>query len=79
MLAVLLSLAAAATYGGSDFAAGMAARRTGVLVMTLLAADRPFRSASAGPRPAARTGGPDAGLAAGAGFALLFIGLDRPR
>ncbi|HEY2549449.1 MAG TPA: EamA family transporter [Streptosporangiaceae bacterium] len=36
MLAVLLALAAAAGYGGSDFWAGVAARRSGVLQITLL-------------------------------------------
>jgi drug/metabolite transporter (DMT)-like permease len=37
VLAVLLALAAAAGYGGSDFWAGVAARQSGVLQITLLA------------------------------------------
>jgi drug/metabolite transporter (DMT)-like permease len=37
MLAVLLALAAAAGYGGSDFAAGLAARRASVVRVTVLA------------------------------------------
>lgn len=36
MLAVLLALAAAAGYGGSDFAAGLAARRASVIRVTLM-------------------------------------------
>src|SRR5690242_8827860 len=36
MLAVLLALAAAAGYGGSDYAAGLAARRASVLRVTVL-------------------------------------------
>ena len=34
MLAVLLALAAAAGYGGSDYAAGLAARRASVVRVT---------------------------------------------
>ena len=37
MLAVLLALGAAAGYGGSDFAAGLAARQTSVVRVTVLA------------------------------------------
>ena len=37
MLAVLLALAAAAGYGGSDYAAGLAARRASVVRVTVLA------------------------------------------
>ena len=37
MLAVLLALAAAAGYGSSDFAAGLAARRASVVRVTVLA------------------------------------------
>jgi len=37
MLAVLLALAAAAGYGGSDYAGGLAARRAGVVRVTVLA------------------------------------------
>ena len=37
MLAVLLALASAAGYGGSDFAAGLAARRASVLMVTFIA------------------------------------------
>ena len=37
MLAVLLALASAAGYGGSDFAAGLAARRASVLMVTFVA------------------------------------------
>src|SRR5690348_16398839 len=36
MLAVLLALAAAAGYGGSDYAAGLAARRASVVRVTVL-------------------------------------------
>jgi drug/metabolite transporter (DMT)-like permease len=37
MLAVLLALASAAGYGGSDFAAGLAARRASILMVTFIA------------------------------------------
>ena len=36
MLAVLLALAAAVGYGGSDYAAGLAARRASVVRVTVL-------------------------------------------
>ena len=37
MLAVLLALASAVGYGGSDYAGGLAARRAGVIRITILA------------------------------------------
>ena len=37
MLAVVLALASAVGYGGSDFAAGLASRSAGVIQVTLLA------------------------------------------
>ena len=37
MLAVLLALTSAAGYGASDFAAGLAARRASVLMVTFIA------------------------------------------
>ena len=37
MLAVLLALASAAGFGGSDYAAGLAARRASVIRITILA------------------------------------------
>ena len=37
MLAIVLALASAIGYGGSDFAAGLAARSAGVIQITLLA------------------------------------------
>ena len=37
MLAILLALASAAGYGGSDYAGGLAARRSSVIRITILA------------------------------------------
>ena len=37
MLAIVLALASAISYGGSDFAAGLAARSAGVIQISLLA------------------------------------------
>ena len=82
MLAIVLALAAAIGYGGSDFAAGLAARRAGVIQVTLLAsavsalivvAALPF----AAPRPptaAALAWGAVAGLGGTMGAFALYIG-----
>ena len=82
MLAIVLALAAAIGYGGSDFAAGLAARRAGVIQVTLLAsavsalivvAALPF----AAPRPptaAALAWGAVAGLGGTMGAFALYLG-----
>ena len=82
MLAIVLALAAAIGYGGSDFAAGLAARRAGVIQVTLLAsavsalivvAALPF----AAPRPptaAALAWGAAAGLGGTLGAFALYLG-----
>jgi drug/metabolite transporter (DMT)-like permease len=82
VLAIVLALAAAIGYGGSDFAAGLAARRAGVIQVTLLAsavsalivvAVLPF----AAPRPptaAALAWGAVAGLGGTMGAFALYLG-----
>ncbi|HYB19218.1 MAG TPA: EamA family transporter [Streptosporangiaceae bacterium] len=82
MLAIVLALAAAIAYGGSDFAAGLAARGAGVIQVTLIAsvmaaavalAAVPF---AAGHRPAAAAlaWGVLAGVAGTAGAFALYLG-----
>src|SRR5215472_8281754 len=82
MLAVLLALASAAGYGGSDFAAGLAARRASVLMVTfiatvcalvLTAAVLPWGAGSA-PAAAALGWGVAAGLGGMSGALALYLG-----
>src|SRR5215467_14217157 len=82
MLAVLLALAAAAGYGGSDFAAGLAARRASVVRVTVLAEVTsaalllcviPFISSQA-PSLASVLWGAVAGVSGVAGAMALYLG-----
>ena len=82
MLAILLALASAIGYGGSDFAAGLAARSAGVIQVTLLAsavsavvvaAALPF-AASHPPTAAAMAWGAVAGLGGTTGAFALYLG-----
>jgi drug/metabolite transporter (DMT)-like permease len=82
MLAVLLALAAAAGYGGSDFAAGLAARRASVVRVTVLAEVTsatlllcvvPFVSSQAPPL-ASVLWGAAAGASGVAGAMALYLG-----
>jgi len=82
MLAVLLALAAAAGYGGSDFAAGLAARRASVVRVTVLAEVTsatlllciiPFVSRQA-PSLASVLWGAAAGASGVAGAMALYLG-----
>jgi hypothetical protein len=52
MLAIVLALASAIGYGNSDFAAGLASRRAGIIQVTLLASlASTMASMPPGPRP----------------------------
>ena len=82
MLAVVLALASAIGYGGSDFAAGLASRSAPVIQITLLAsvvsgvvvaAALPF-AASPGPSGAALAWGFVAGLGGTLGAFALYLG-----
>ena len=82
MLAVVLALASAIGYGGSDFAAGLASRDASVIAVTLLAsavstglvvAALPF-AASPGPSAAALAWGFAAGLGGTLGAFALYLG-----
>ena len=82
MLAIVLALASAIGYGGSDFAAGLASRRAGVIQVTLLAsvvsalimtAALPF-AASRPPTAAALAWGAAAGLGGTLGAFALYLG-----
>src|SRR5215467_6147396 len=82
MLAVLLALAAAAGYGGSDFAAGLATRRASVVRVTVLAEVTsatlllcviPFVSSQA-PSLASVLWGAAAGISGVAGAMALYLG-----
>lgn len=82
MLAVILALASAIGYGGSDFAAGLASRDVSVIPVTLLAtavsavivaAALPF-AASPGPSAAALAWGFGAGLGGTLGAFSLYLG-----
>ncbi len=82
MLAVILALASAIGYGGSDFAAGLASRDVSVIPVTLLAtavsvvivaAALPF-AASPGPSAAALAWGFGAGLGGTLGALSLYLG-----
>ena len=82
MLAIVLALASAIGYGGSDFAAGLASRSAGVIQVTLLAsavsaivvtAALPF-AASHPPSAAALAWGAVAGLGGTTGAFALYLG-----
>ena len=82
MLAIVLALASAIGYGGSDFAAGLASRSAPVIQITLLAsvisgvivaAALPF-AASPGPTAAALAWGFVAGLGGTLGAFALYLG-----
>ncbi len=82
MLAIVLALASAIGYGGSDFAAGLASRSAGVIQVTLLAsavsaivvtAALPF-AASHPPSAAALAWGAAAGLGGTTGALALYLG-----
>ena len=82
MLTILLSLASAAGYGSSDFAAGLATRRASVIRVTVLAeafsvavvgAALPLSGADL-PSPQAVAWGSVAGLAGVAGAMALYLG-----
>ncbi|MGO9193391.1 MAG: EamA family transporter [Streptosporangiaceae bacterium] len=82
MLAIVLALASAIGYGGSDFAAGLASRSAGVIQVTLLAsavsalvvtAALPF-AASHPPSAAALGWGAVAGLGGTTGALALYLG-----
>jgi drug/metabolite transporter (DMT)-like permease len=82
MLAVLLALAAAAGYGGSDYAAGLAARRASVVRVTMLAEVTsaillicvvPFISSQA-PSTTSVLWGMAAGVSGAAGAMALYLG-----
>jgi drug/metabolite transporter (DMT)-like permease len=82
MLAVVLALAAAACFSGSDFAAGLAARGTDVLRVTVIAEVTaavllvcvvPFVSSQT-PSPRSLVWGAAAGIGGAAGAVSLYIG-----
>jgi drug/metabolite transporter (DMT)-like permease len=82
VLAIVLALASAIGYGGSDFAAGLASRSAGVIQVTLLAsavsavvvaAVLPF-AASDPPGAAALAWGAVAGLGGTSGALALYVG-----
>jgi len=82
VLAIVLALASAIGYGGSDFAAGLASRSAGVIQVTLLAsavsaivvtAALPF-AASHPPSAAALAWGAAAGLGGTTGALALYLG-----
>jgi hypothetical protein len=82
VLAIVLALASAIGYGGSDFAAGLASRDVSVIPVTLLAtvvstvvvaAALPF-AASPGPSAAALAWGSGAGLGGTLGAFALYLG-----
>ena len=82
MLAIVLALASAISYGGSDFAAGLAARSAGVIQISLLAslasgvvvvAALPFK-ASPLPGAGALAWGAVAGLGGTLGALALYLG-----
>lgn len=82
MLAIILALASAIGYGGSDFAAGLASRSASVIQVTLLAAAAsvvvvaaalPFAAGHA-PTAAALAWGAVAGLSGTVGAFALYLG-----
>jgi drug/metabolite transporter (DMT)-like permease len=85
VLAVVLALAAAVGYGGSDFAAGLAARKSGVLVVTFLATVAGVvltllvlpAMATRGPSAAALAWGAASGIGGMSGALALYAGFRR--
>jgi drug/metabolite transporter (DMT)-like permease len=75
VLAIVLALASAIGYGGSDFAAGLASRDASVIAVTLLASGVGLVAVAAA-LPFAASPGPSAGaLAWGFGAGLGGLGL----
>jgi drug/metabolite transporter (DMT)-like permease len=81
-MVILLGLAAALLYGGGDFLGGMAARRTHVLTVLMLAetagATVALAAAAMSPGPARPAGlawGVSAGLVGGLGLIIFYTGL----
>jgi drug/metabolite transporter (DMT)-like permease len=82
MLAILLALAAALGYGGSDFAAGLASRSAGIIQVTLVASAVSLLPAAAAlpfaaghwPSAAALAWGAGGGLGGTAGALALYLG-----
>jgi drug/metabolite transporter (DMT)-like permease len=81
-MVILLGLAAALLYGGGDFLGGMAARRTHVLTVLMLAetagATVALAAAAMSPGPAHPAGlawGVSAGLVGGLGLIIFYTGL----
>ena len=81
-MVILLGLAAALLYGGGDFLGGMAARRTHVLTVLMLAETAgvivALAAAAMSPGPAHQAGlawGVSAGLVGGIGLIIFYIGL----
>ncbi|MDQ2812592.1 MAG: multidrug DMT transporter permease [Actinomycetota bacterium] len=83
MLAIVLALASAIGYGGSDFAAGLASRSAGIIQVTLLAtavsllpagAALPFAAGGHAPSAAALAWGAGAGLGGTVGGLALYAG-----
>jgi drug/metabolite transporter (DMT)-like permease len=85
MLAILLALASAFSYGGSDFAAGLASRRISVMMVSFLATSASLlltlavlpAVAAANPTAAALTWGAVAGLGGMGGAIALYLGFRR--
>ena len=86
MLAIVLALTSAITYGGSDFAAGLASRRISVIMVSFLAtafsllltlAVLPLVAASGSASAAALTWGAVAGLGGMSGALALYAGFRR--
>jgi drug/metabolite transporter (DMT)-like permease len=85
MLAILLALASAFSYGGSDFAAGLASRRISVMMVSFLAASVSLlltlavlpAVAAAAPTLEALTWGAVAGLGGMGGAIALYLGFRR--
>jgi drug/metabolite transporter (DMT)-like permease len=85
VLAVVLALAAAVGYGGSDFAAGLAARTSGVLVVTFVATVASViltflvlpAMATRAPSAAALAWGAAAGIGGMSGALALYAGFRR--
>ena len=82
MLAIVLALASAIGYGGSDFAAGLASRRAGIIQVNLLASAVSTVAVTAAllfagthrPTAAALAWGAGAGLGGFAGGLALYLG-----
>jgi drug/metabolite transporter (DMT)-like permease len=85
MSAILLGLAAALLYGGSDFLGGLASRTTGSLAVTIVGSTAsvalvlPLAALGGGPAPTAQAAlwGLGAGVGGGIGTLSLYRGLAR--